>query len=114
MRKSLMTILILSAVGADSANAAVPGGSNIALSDYPAPACIRPPAVPQPEKPADTKDKAAVDAFNIKVQAYNTKIAVFNVAMTTFNACMKTYVDNANNDIMRIKQTVEAAQPATH
>jgi hypothetical protein len=113
MRKILMT-LILSALAPACANAAVPGGSNIALSDYPAPSCTRPETIPQPEKPADTKQKAAVDAFNVKVAAYNAKVAVFNTAMTAFNACMKTYVDNANNDMQRIKQAVDASQPSAH
>jgi len=115
MRKILMTILILSAFDACCANAAVPGGSNIALSEYPAPSCSKPETIPQPTgKPADTKDKAAVDAFNVKVAAYNAKVAVFNTAMRAFNDCMKTYVDNANNDIQRIKQAVDASAATTH
>jgi hypothetical protein len=115
MRKILTTILILSAFDACCAQAAVPGGSNIALSEYPAPSCSKPETIPQPTgKPADNKDKAAVDAFNVKVAAYNAKVAVFNTAMHAFNDCMKTYVDNANNDIQRIKQAVDASAATTH
>jgi hypothetical protein len=80
----------------------------------PRPAATRPQTIAQPEKPADTKDKAAVDAFNKKVEVYNAKVAVFNTAMHAFNDCMKTYVDNANSDMQRIKQAVDASQPAAH
>ncbi len=55
-----------------------------------------------------------MDAFNKKVEVYNAKVAVFNTAMHAFNDCMKTYVDNANSDMQRIKQAVDASQPAAH
>ncbi len=113
MRRSLALATLLSAI-APGAQAAVVGGSNINLTDYPAPSCTRPQTIAQPEKPADTKDKAAVDAFNKKVEVYNAKVAVFNTAMHAFNDCMKTYVDNANSDMQRIKQAVDASQPAAH
>lgn len=115
MKRPVMMMLALSVLAAASANAAVTGGSNIGLTNYPAPSCTKPETIPQPtDKPKDNKDKALVDAFNAKVQIYNSKVAGYNVAMHAFNACMATYVDSANNDIMRIKQAVDAAQLSTH
>lgn len=74
------------------------GGTNMGPDFYPKPKCE--PAGKAPVAPGNNPD-----AMNV----YNLKVREFNKRVTAMNVCMKDYVDNAQNDINSIQNTVRDA-----
>jgi hypothetical protein len=108
MRKTIFCLIMLGA----PASAQIIGGSNIGLSQYPAPNCSKPQVPVQPA--ATVGDKENPDAFNAKVRSYNKQVAGYNDAMKGFNDCMHSYVENGNADMQRIKQELDQAVAAAN
>ncbi len=114
-----MKALLTSAALLLTVTAAQAAGSNIALSEYPGPACVKsvPPAEPQtPESRrgdnAATRaqnESRAAESYNVQVARYNKAIIAHNEAVKLFDACMRTYVENGNADMTRIKDRLNAA-----
>jgi hypothetical protein len=86
-------------------------GSNIGLTEYPAPKCEKPQAVPEelrPRVPPDpTEDQANI--YNARLRTYNAAIREHNGRMEVFNACMQAYMAAGNADARRIRDALEAA-----
>lgn len=86
MRVIVITVLLLASA---SAGAIVIGGSNLGMFGYPKADCDK------PERPYDLSDSYAVDRYNQDVRE--------------FRRCLTEYVENADNDIRRIKEAVDDA-----
>ena len=85
-------------------------GSNIGLTEYPGPKCVKPEKPAQPgAQPSMDAGPAAVDAYNAQVRHFNDAVKNYNQASADFNVCMKAYVDNGNADMTRIKQRLDQA-----
>jgi hypothetical protein len=85
-------------------------GSNIGLTEYPAPKCERPQKpVPPGAQPGMDEGPGAVDAYNGRVRAFNTAVNNYNQASADFGACVNAYVANGNADMARIKQRLDQA-----
>jgi hypothetical protein len=111
----IFALCVFSAAGMAVAQTAAAGGSNIALSEYPGPSCVRPQAAPpKPQLPPDEEAPGAAEAYNLRVQQYNKAIAGYNAAMALFGSCMQTYVENGNADMARIKQKLDEAVAAAN
>ena len=91
-------------------------GTNFsALSDYPAPACVKP-----GDKPVMARDAPRVvpaGGVSITTEArdvkdYNKRVDAYNAALAAYTACMNAYVDNAQTDINLIKDKVNQAVAA--
>lgn len=70
------------------------GGSNLGVFGYPSHDCIKP---TKPIKPYSFSNQWEVDSYNSKVNLYNSKLE-------QYINCIQEYVENANNDIKRIKR----------
>lgn len=91
---ALATVL----VAAGAAHAVVLGGSNLDFMGYPEAKCIKP---EKPTKPF-TRDSWAVNSYNLQVDSYNAEFDVYI-------SCVKKYLENANNDIERIRESMKKA-----
>jgi hypothetical protein len=103
MRTSIGTaigMIAVVAVAPLTAQAFVIGGSNLPMFGYPAPACTKP--MSKPIKPYEFSDEGAVDEYNSEVDEYNSRLS-------TYTSCIREYVDNANNDIKRIREKAQEA-----
>lgn len=90
-------------------------GSNIALTEYPGPTCIKPQQpVPPGKSPGTLASGTEMRNYMLRLEAFNKQIAVVNEKMAVFNDCLKTYVDNGNADMRRIKQRLDAAIAAAN
>lgn len=90
-------------------------GSNIGLTEYPAPKCEKPSPVdaakpkPLPEKYTD----AQAIAYNKQVDAFNAQMRTYNAQMTAFGNCLNAYIANGNADMQRIRAGLDAAVAAS-
>ncbi len=84
--KLRMAIALLAVTG--TAGASVYGGSNLGFSGYPDPTC---------RKPYPPYSDSAMDRENYRSD------------MDRYIRCVKEYLENANNDIDRIRQAQEEA-----
>jgi len=66
---------------------------------YPSHKCDRP---RKPIKPYDFSNQWEVDSYNDQVRRYNRQLE-------DFSNCIREYLDNASNDIDRIKEKAKAA-----
>lgn len=86
-------------------------GSNIGLTQYPAPKCDKPQAVSEdlrPKVPPDpTEDQANI--YNSRLRSYNNAIRDYNGRMEVFNTCIQAYMANGNADARRIRDALDAA-----
>jgi len=82
------------------AQAIVLGGSNLGVFGYPAHECS--PPYNKPTKPYQFTDQWEVDHYNSQVRQYNDELEAY------FD-CINEYVDNAKNDIRRIKEAANNA-----
>jgi hypothetical protein len=89
----LLVLVLLS-----PAHALVIGGTNLSFSGYPDNSCIKP--IP-PEKPY-SRDSYAIDYYNSQVDLYNS-------ALNEYMDCIRVYLENAKNDIARIKEKYNEA-----
>lgn len=75
------------------------GGSNFGYGGYPDHSCNKP---TKPIEPAFLDDHWEVDRYNWEVETYNNKLILY------LN-CIDEYVENANNDIKRIREAISSA-----
>lgn len=83
------SLACLSIFIATSVSAMVFGGSNLGILGYPKHRCY------QPTKPYDLSDRYAVDRYNSDLDQYV--------------GCIREYVDNARNDMERIRELANEA-----
>jgi hypothetical protein len=91
-------LLVVSVTLAPCAAATVLGGSNLGLmDDYPNPKCMKP---IKPSKPYRFNSEWERDLYNEEVDSYNAERRVYV-------RCIERYIDNADNDIERIREKVK-------
>lgn len=86
---------------ASSAGAFVVGGTNFGFGGYPDHRCHQPYAS-KPYRPFRFESQYEVDAYNRRVEEYNAQV-------DEYFDCIETYVDNAKNDIRRIREKANDA-----
>lgn len=74
-------------------------GSNLDPGGYPSHLCGEKPT--QPDRPEYFKSEAELETFNRAVETYN-------IATEGYFQCIQLYVNDATEDIQRIKRTVSA------
>ena len=82
-----------------TACALVLGGSNFDLLGYPSHECTKP---LKPYKPFSFSSQWEVDLYNAQVDDYNWELK-------QYLNCIDEYIENANNDIERIKEKGQEA-----
>ncbi len=92
-------ILLLVVLFPLSAYAFVYGGTNLGFTGYPSHDCIKP---DKPYKPYSFNSQWEIDSYNSEVETYNSNLRVYS-------DCIDEYLENANNDIERIKQKAKEA-----
>lgn len=97
--KSLAFILFWIWVPA-GAIAIVFGGSNLGMFGYPGHTCT--PPYSKPFKPYKFYSQGDVDLYNYQVENYNRQ-------RRSYLNCIREYVDNAKNDIERIREKTNEA-----
>ncbi len=85
------------------ADARVSGGSNLA-GGYANHRCHKP---TKPSKPDSFNNQWRIPQWELN--AYNASVSNYNTKLESYNACITRYVENANNDIERIRQKAEKA-----
>ena len=80
-------------------HAMVFGGSNLSFTGYPSHDCMKP---TKPYKPYSFNSQWEVDSYNSEVESYNFELQ-------QYLSCIDEYVENANNDIKRIKEKAQEA-----
>ena len=94
-----VAVLLTLSLVASISHSIVFGGSNLSLSSYPSANCYKP---SKPYKPYSFSSQWEVDSYNSKVDSYNS-------SMRIYTNCINTYVENAQNDIERIKEAISDA-----
>lgn len=89
MSSKLLVVVFISFAMMTPVAAMVIGGSNLGFSGYPEPSCRK------PIKPYQFVDDYEVSSYNMEVDRYIS--------------CVREYVDNANNDIDRIREAAQLA-----
>lgn len=90
---ALITIIPL------SVSAVVFGGTNFSFSGYPSHSCYKP---TKPHKPYSLDSQWEVDNYNSEIESYNNQ-------RQQYVSCINEYVDNAQNDIKRIRESAQGA-----
>ncbi len=112
MKRALLLMLL----AATPALAQTPAGSNMGLTQYPAPSCTKPAGIDATAKPAPPPDNLTdlqAIAYNRKVDAYNAAMRANNEQMNAFAACINAYIANGNADMQRIRAALDAAIAST-
>jgi hypothetical protein len=111
----------LCALTAALALIAAPGfaqtGSNIGLTQYPAPKCDKPQPVDasaRPPAPPENPNTTQAESYNSRLRAYNNAIRDFNTRVEAYNSCIQTYLANGNADAKRIRDALDAAVAAVN
>jgi len=99
----LMLLIAISLLAPAVADARVSGGSNLA-GGYSSHRCYKP---TEPSKPDSLKNQWRISQWELN--AYNASIRDYNAKLEIYNNCITRYVENANNDIERIRQRAEEA-----
>jgi len=108
MTRLLLPLLLLAALPA----LAQTPGSNIGLSQYPAPSCQKPQdmaAVPKPAPPPENLTETQAINYNKQVEAYNAAMRAYNEQAAAYTNCINTYIANGNADMGRIRAALDAA-----
>jgi hypothetical protein len=82
-----------------SISAAIFGGSNLGYSGYPSHSCTKP---MKPFKPYSFNSQWEIDS-------YNSGVNLYNMQLRQYSNCIQEYLENANNDIKRIKEKSQDA-----
>jgi len=98
--KTLILVTVIGGMVSSTAVAIVFGGSNLDIFGYPSHTCS--PPYSKPIKPYTFNDQWEIDSYNSKIRNYNSE-------MESFRNCIQDYVDNAKNDMERIKENANAA-----
>lgn len=97
--KRRVTLLLLLVSISSSVFAIVLGGTNLGILGYPEHSCKKP---NKPMKPYSLDSSWEINSYNIEADSYNME-------RERYISCMKEYLENAGNDIQRIKENMEAA-----
>lgn len=81
------------------AHAVVLGGSNLGFGAYPSHDCIAP---DKPNRPYSFSSEWERDSYNSQVDDYNSQLR-------QYSNCVDEYIENATNDIERIKEKAQEA-----
>ena len=98
MKKIFIALIILTA--SSNSFGIVFGGSNLGFLGYEEHTCSAPYSTPT--KPYSFDSQWEIDNYNRKVEQYNNELE-------EFVDCIKQYVENANNDIKRIREAIDEA-----
>ncbi|QSX33129.1 hypothetical protein JYB87_15585 [Shewanella avicenniae] len=98
MKKRILSILLVLLFPL-STYAVVFGGSNLGFRGYPSHSCSKP---TKPFKPYSFNSQWEIDSYNSDVELYNSQLQ-------QYLSCIDEYIENANNDIKRIKEKGQAA-----
>ena len=79
------------------------GGSNLAAG-YSGHRCHKP---TKPPRPDSLNNRWKVPRWEL--DAYNSSVSRYNAELEIYNGCITSYVENANEDIARIRQKAEEA-----
>jgi len=112
MTRTLILMLLITT----PALAQAPAGSNMGLTQYPAPSCSRPAgmdATARPAAPPENLTEIQAIAYNKKVDAYNAAMRANNEQMNAFATCINAYIANGNADMQRIRAALDAAIAST-
>lgn len=99
MQIKKMAIVALSLIPL-SAGAIVLGGTNLGVLGYPELECRKP--YDKPRKPYSFNNQWEVDQYNREVTRYNDELQ-------QYKHCVVEYLENAENDILRIREAMEEA-----
>jgi hypothetical protein len=113
--KLTMLVLALGAIATPALAQTQPAaGSNIGLTNYPAPKCDKP--VIGAKKPLplnnDQPSLSEAEGYNNEVKRYNAALKTYNAQMESFNACIQSYMANGNADMVRIRDALSSAAAA--
>jgi hypothetical protein len=99
-KRTLIVAVIVCGIVSSNAFAIVFGGSNLGILGYPSHDCSAP--YSKPIKPYSFSSQWEVDRYNSEVENYNNQLR-------EFIRCIEKYVDNAKNDIQRVKEKANEA-----
>jgi len=102
MKKTLLLLIIL--ISPLYVHAMIFGGSNLSFTGYPPHSCMKP---TKPYKPYSFNSQWEIDSYNNEVEFYNS-------ALQQYLSCIDEYIENANNDIKRIKEKAQEAIDETN
>jgi hypothetical protein len=103
MLKKIICIAALLITGSwNMASAVVSGGSNLDNFDYPSHSCSKPQKSSRIFKPHSYANEWEVEQYNSEVRNYNAKFE-------KYAECIRKYVDNAKNDMERIREKANEA-----
>jgi hypothetical protein len=85
-------------VASGVAQAAVQGGTNLGTKGYPSVDCRK----PKPPTRTYGATREEIERYNIAVDSYNTDLQ-------RFIACTREYIQNAQNDVKRIRALMDEA-----
>jgi hypothetical protein len=111
MKRALLALALL------TTPAMAQTGSNIGLTQYPAPKCDKPQPVDasmRPAAPPENPSESQAEVYNSRLRAYNNAIRDFNSRIEAYNGCIKTYMDNGSADARRIREALDAAVAAVN
>ena len=93
-----------------------PAGSNIGLTNYPAPKCDKPVLGTKKPLPLNDDNPSISEAagYNNEVTRYNAALKTYNTQMESFNACIQTYMANGNADMVRIRDALASVVAAAN
>lgn len=91
---------ILAMVAAAPAQALVLGGTNLSILGYPEAQCSKP---DRPMRPySASPSRGEIDTYNFAVDRYNSDLQAFT-------SCTREYIENAQNDVKRIRERMDEA-----
>ena len=99
-KRTLIAAVIVFGMVSSNAVAMVFGGSNLGVFGYPSHECSAP--YSKPTKPYSFSSQWEVDQYNSEVENYNYELG-------ESMSCIREYVDNAKNDIERVKEKANEA-----
>lgn len=97
--KTTLTAIAFLVFMPTNASALVFGGSNLGFMGYPSHNCIKP---SEPYKPYSFNSQWEIDAYNNEVDSYNSEFK-------QYARCIEEYIENADNDIKRVKEKAQEA-----
>lgn len=85
----------------------IPKKSNLNNFTYPAHRCGK--KIKKPTKVAHFKTFEDIQDYNSAVVKYNIEVATYNKEIKTYKSCINKYIENGNNDIKIIKESLNSA-----
>ena len=100
MKNKLRTLAVAFLAFAQSSSFGyVIGGSNLGFLGYEEHSCTKP---TPPYKPFSLDNQWEIERYNLGVDSYNMELEIFY-------DCITEYIENAENDIKRIKEAINQA-----